>query len=129
MKQIIALILLILSIEAKANAEIITYICNFKEGGQMEGGKEYPAKKMQAVKITLDKDKKLIRDIKRQFDPYTEEKDIMNWTHNWDAWSDKYSLNLANGDLEMNGQNKTSAGWTKSYKYVCTKFEKKPKAS
>ena len=126
MKQIIALILLILSIEAKANAEIITYICNFKEGGQMEGGKEYPAKKMQAIKITLDRDKKLIRDIKRQFVPYTEEKDIMNWTHNWDAWSDKYSLNLANGQLEMNGQNKTSAGWTKSYKYVCTKLEKKP---
>ena len=125
MKQIIALILLILSIEAKANAEIITYICNFKEGGQMEGGKEYPAKKMQAVKITLDKDKKLIRDIKRQFDPYTEDKDTINWTHNWDAWSDKYSLNLANGHLEINGQNK-SQDWSKSYKYVCTKVEKKP---
>jgi hypothetical protein len=126
MKHIIVLILLILSIVTKANAEIVTYICNFKEGGQMEGGKEYPAKKMQAIKITLDRDKKLIRDIKRQFVPYTEEKDIMNWTHNWDAWSDKYSLNLANGQLEMNGENKSSAGWTKSYKYVCTKLEKKP---
>jgi hypothetical protein len=126
MKHIIVLILLILSIVTKANAEIVTYICNFKEGGQMEGGKEYPAKKMQAIKITLDRDKKLIRDIKRQFVPYTEEKDIMNWTHNWDAWSDKYSLNLANGLLEMNGENKSSAGWTKSYKYVCTKLEKKP---
>jgi len=126
MKHIIVLILLILSIVTKANAEIVTYICNFKEGGQMEGGKEYPAKKMQSIKITLDRDKKLIRDIKRQFVPYTEEKDIMNWTHNWDAWSDKYSLNLANGQLEMNGENKSSAGWTKSYKYVCTKLEKKP---
>ena len=128
MKTLILFISLII-FSNNANAQMITYLCNFKEGGQMEGGKEYPAKKMPVLKILLDKDKKVVKDIKRQFDPYTEEKDIMNWTHNWDAWSDKYSLNLANGDLEMNGQNKTSADWTKSYKYVCTKLEKKPKAS
>ena len=128
MKTLILFISLII-FSNNANAEVIQYLCNFKEGGQMEGDKEYAAKKMPVLKILLDKDKKVVKDIKRQFDPYTEEKDIMNWTHNWDAWSDKYSLNLANGHLEMNGQNKTSADWTKSYKYVCTKFEKKPKAS
>ena len=111
-----------------ANAQMVTYLCNFKEGGQMEGGKEYAAKKMPVLKIVLDKDKKVVKDIKRQFDPYTEEKDLMNWTHNWGDWSDKYSLNLANGHLEMNGQNKIP-GWTKSYRYVCTNLEKKPKAS
>ena len=129
MKYIIVFILFFSAITTRVNAQMVTYLCNFKEGGQMEGGKEYAAKKMPVLKILLDKDKKVVKDIKRQFDPYTEEKDIMNWTHNWDAWSDKYSLNLANGHLEMTGQNKTSAGWTKSYKYVCTKFEKKPKAS
>jgi len=108
-----------------ANAQMVTYLCNFKEGGQMEGGKEYAAKKMPVLKILLDKDKKVVKDIKRQFDPYTEEKDLMNWTHNWGDWSDKYSLNLANGQLEMNGANKVP-GWTKSYRYVCTKLEKKP---
>jgi hypothetical protein len=108
-----------------ANAQMVTYLCNFKEGGQMEGGKEYAAKKMPVLKIILDKDKKVVKDIKRQFDPYTEEKDLMNWTHNWGDWSDKYSLNLANGQLEMNGANKVP-GWTKSYRYVCTKLEKKP---
>ena len=125
MKTLIIIISLII-FSNNANAEVIQYLCNFKEGGQMEGGKEYAAKKMPVLKILLDKDKKVVKDIKRQFDPYTEEKDTMNWTHNWDAWSDKYSLNLANGQLEMNGQNKTSAGWTKSYRYVCTKLEKKP---
>ena len=125
MKTLIIIVSLII-FSNNANAEVIQYLCNFKEGGQMEGGKEYAAKKMPVLKILLDKDKKVVKDIKRQFDPYTEEKDTMNWTHNWDAWSDKYSLNLANGQLEMNGQNKTSAGWTKSYKYVCTKLEKKP---
>jgi hypothetical protein len=125
MKTLLIIISLII-FSNNANAEVIQYLCNFKEGGQMEGGKEYAAKKMPVLKILLDKDKKVVKDIKRQFDPYTEEKDTMNWTHNWDAWSDKYSLNLANGQLEMNGQNKTSAGWTKSYRYVCTKLEKKP---
>ena len=125
MKTLIIIVSLII-FSNNANAEVIQYLCNFKEGGQMEGGKEYAAKKMPVLKILLDKDKKVVKDIKRQFDPYTEEKDIMNWTHNWDAWSDKYSLNLANGQLEMNGENKSSAGWTKSYKYVCTKLEKKP---
>ena len=125
MKTLLIIISLII-FSNNANAQMVTYLCNFKEGGQMEGGKEYAAKKMPVLKILLDKDKKVVKDIKRQFDPYTEEKDFMNWTHNWDAWSDKYSLNLANGQLEMNGQNKTSAGWTKSYRYVCTKLEKKP---
>ena len=125
MKTLIIIISLII-FSNNANAQMVTYLCNFKEGGQMEGGKEYAAKKMPVLKIILDKDKKVVKDIKRQFDPYTEEKDIMNWTHNWDAWSDKYSLNLANGQLEMNGENKSSAGWTKSYRYVCTKLEKKP---
>ena len=129
MKHFIFIILLTSVVASKANAQMVTYLCNFKEGGQMEGGKEYAAKKMPVLKILLDKDKKLVKDIKRQFDPYTEEKDLMNWTHNWGDWSDKYSLNLANGQLEMTGQNKTSADWTKSYKYVCTKLEKKPKAS
>ena len=125
MKTLLIIISLII-FSNNANAQMVTYLCNFKEGGQMEGGKEYAAKKMPVLKILLDKDKKVVKDIKRQFDPYTEEKDFMNWTHNWDAWSDKYSLNLANGQLEMNGENKSSAGWTKSYRYVCTKLEKKP---
>jgi hypothetical protein len=124
MKTLLIIISLII-FSNKANAEVIQYLCNFKEGGQMEGGKEYAAKKMPVLKILLDKDKKVVKDIKRQFDPYTEEKDLMNWTHNWGDWSDKYSLNLANGQLEMKGTNKVP-GWTKSYRYVCTKLEKKP---
>ena len=44
---------------------MINFNCNFIEGGQSEGGKDYPAKKMQALKITLDKDKKLVKDNKR----------------------------------------------------------------
>jgi hypothetical protein len=127
MKTLLIIISLII-FSNNANAQMVTYLCNFKEGGQMEGGKEYAAKKMPVLKIVLDKDKKVVKDIKRQFDPYTEEKDLMNWTHNWGDWSDKYSLNLANGQLEMNGANKIP-GWTKSYRYVCTKLEKKPKAS
>lgn len=127
MKTLLIIISLII-FSNNANAQMVTYLCNFKEGGQMEGGKEYAAKKMPVLKIVLDKDKKVAKDIKRQFDPYTEEKDLMNWTHNWGDWSDKYSLNLANGQLEMNGANKIP-GWTKSYRYVCTKLEKKPKAS
>ena len=127
MKTLLIIISLII-FSNNANAQMVTYLCNFKEGGQMEGGKEYAAKKMPVLKILLDKDKKVVKDIKRQFDPYTEEKDLMNWTHNWGDWSDKYSLNLANGQLEMNGANKIP-GWTKSYRYVCTKLEKKPKAS
>ena len=127
MKTLIIIISLII-FSNNANAQMVTYLCNFKEGGQMEGGKEYAAKKMPVLKIVLDKDKKVVKDIKRQFDPYTEEKDLMNWTHNWGDWSDKYSLNLANGQLEMKGTNKVP-GWTKSYRYVCTKLEKKPKAS
>jgi hypothetical protein len=106
-------------------AEIINFNCNFKEGGQSEGGKDYPAKKMQALKITLDKDKKLVKDNKRQFDPYTEDKDTIHWTHNWTEWSDKYSLNLTNNHLEVSGSNKTP-GWTKNYRYTCAKVEKKP---
>jgi len=124
MKTLIIIISLII-FSNNANAQMVTYLCNFKEGGQMEGGKEYAAKKMPVLKILLDKDKKVVKDIKRQFDPYTEEKDLMNWTHNWGDWSDKYSLNLANGQLEMKGTNKVP-GWTKSYRYVCTKLEKKP---
>jgi hypothetical protein len=127
MKTLLIIISLII-FSNNANAQMVTYLCNFKEGGQMEGGKEYAAKKMPVLKIVLDKDKKVVKDIKRQFDPYTEEKDLMNWTHNWGDWSDKYSLNLANGQLEMKGTNKVP-GWTKSYRYVCTKLEKKPKAS
>jgi hypothetical protein len=89
-----------------SKAEMINFNCNFKDGGQTEGGKDYPAKKMQALKITLDKDKKLIKDNKRQFDPYIEEKDIIHWTHNWTEWSDKYSLNLISNQLEVSGANK-----------------------
>ena len=129
MKRLFIITFITLFFSNTVKAEMINFNCNFKDGGQTEGGKDYPAKKMQALKITLDKDKKVVKDIKRQFDPYTEEKDLMNWTHNWGDWSDKYSLNLANGQLEMTGQNKTSADWTKSYRYVCTKLEKKPKAS
>ena len=125
MKTLLIIISLII-FSNNANAQMVTYLCNFKEGGQMEGGKEYAAKKMPVLKILLDKDKKVVKDIKRQFDPYTEEKDLMNWTHNWGDWSDKYSLNLANGQLEMNGANKVP-GWTKSYRYTCAKFEKKSK--
>jgi len=106
-------------------AQMVNFNCNFIEGGQSEGGKDYPAKKMQALKITLDKDKKLIKDNKRQFDPYTEDKDTLHWTHNWTEWSDKYSLNLTNNHLEVKGANKTP-GWTKNYKYTCVKVEKKP---
>ncbi|MEK0436654.1 MAG: hypothetical protein RLZZ530_620 [Pseudomonadota bacterium] len=87
----ITLVLLTLAFVSKANAEIINFNCNFIEGGQTEGGKDYPAKKMQALKIILDKDKKLIKDNKRQFDSYTEDKDIIHWMHNWTEWSDKYS--------------------------------------
>ena len=104
---------------------MINFNCNFIEGGQSEGGKDYPAKKMQALKIILDKDKKLVKDNKRQFDPYTEDKDTIHWTHNWTEWSDKYSLNLTNNHLEVSGSNKTP-GWTKNYKYTCVKVEKKP---
>ena len=125
MKTLLIIISLII-FSNNANAQMVTYLCNFKEGGQMEGGKEYAAKKMPVLKILLDKDKKVVKDIKRQFDPYTEEKDLMNWTHNWGDWSDKYSLNLANGQLEMKGTNKVP-GWTKSYRYTCAKFEKKSK--
>jgi len=121
----ITLVLLTLAFVSKANAEIINFNCNFIEGGQTEGGKDYPAKKMQALKITLDKDKKLIKDNKRQFDPYTEDKDTLHWTHNWTEWSDKYSLNLTSNYLEVEGANKTP-GWTKNYKYTCVKVEKKP---
>ena len=121
---IIFLVVLTLVFANKANAEMINFNCNFKEGGQTEGGKDYPAKKMQALKITLDKDKKLIKDNKRQFDPYTEDKDTIHWMHNWTEWSDKYSLNLINNHLEVSGSNKTP-GWTKSYRYTCNKFEKK----
>jgi len=121
----ITLVILTLAFVSKANAEIINFNCNFIEGGQTEGGKDYPAKKMQALKITLDKDKKLIKDNKRQFDPYTEDKDTLHWTHNWTEWSDKYSLNLTSNYLEVEGANKTP-GWTKNYKYTCVKVEKKP---
>jgi len=125
MKLIIFFILFTLNFINHSNAEMIQYLCNFKEGSQMEGGKEYPLKKMPVLKIILDKDKKVIRDIKRQFDPYTEDKEVVNWKHNWDSWSDSYSLNFSNGNLELNGQNK-SQDWTKSYRYVCAKLEKKP---
>ena len=104
---------------------MINFNCNFIEGGQSEGGKDYPAKKMQALKITLDKDKKIIKDNKRQFDPYTEDKENIYWTHNWAEWSDKYSLNLATNHLEISGVNKTP-GWTKNYHYTCLKVDKKP---
>ena len=106
-------------------AEIINFNCSFKEGGQTEGGKDYPSKKMQALKITLDKDKKLAKDNKRQFDPYIEDKDMIYWTHNWAEWSDKYLLNVIRNDLEVSGVNKTP-GWTKNYHYSCAKVEKKP---
>jgi hypothetical protein len=121
----ITLVLLTLAFVSKANAEIINFNCNFIEGGQTEGGKDYPAKKMQALKIILDKDKKLVKDNKRQFDPYTEDKDTIHWMHNWTEWSDKYSLNLTSNQLEVDGANKTP-GWTKNYKYTCVKVEKKP---
>ena len=121
----ITLVILTLAFVSKANAEIINFNCNFIEGGQTEGGKDYPAKKMQALKIILDKDKKLIKDNKRQFDSYTEDKDTIHWMHNWTEWSDKYSLNLTSNQLEVDGANKTP-GWTKNYKYTCVKVEKKP---
>jgi hypothetical protein len=104
---------------------MINFNCNFKDGGQSEGGKDYPAKKMQALMITLDKDKKLAKDNKRQFDPYIEDKDMIYWTHNWAEWSDKYLLNVIRNDLEVSGVNKTP-GWTKNYHYSCAKVEKKP---
>ena len=106
-------------------AEMVNFNCNFIEGGQSEGGKDYPAKKMQALMITLDKDKKLIKDNKRQFETYSEGKDMIYWTHNWAEWSDKYSLNLATNHLEISGVNKTP-GWTKNYYYTCLKVDKKP---
>jgi hypothetical protein len=106
-------------------AQMVNFNCNFIEGGQTEGGKDYPAKKMQALKIILDKDKKLIKDNKRQFDSYTEDKDTIHWMHNWTEWSDKYSLNLTSNQLQVDGANKTP-GWTKNYKYTCVKVEKKP---
>ena len=106
-------------------AEMVNFNCNFKEGGQIEGDKNYPAKKMQALMITLDKDKKLIKDNKRQFETYSEGKDMIYWTHNWAEWSDKYSLNLTRNDLEVSGINK-APGWTKNYYYTCVKVDKKP---
>ena len=106
-------------------AQMVNFNCNFIEKGQTEGGKDYPAKKMQALKIILDKDKKLVKDNKRQFDTYTEDKDTIHWMHNWTEWSDKYSLNLTSNQLEVDGTNKTP-GWTKNYKYTCVKVEKKP---
>ena len=124
MKRFLIIVIITFIFENPLRAEMINFNCNFKEGGQSEGGKDYPAKKMQALKITLDKDKKIIKDNKRQFDPYTEDKDNIYWTHNWAEWSDKYSLNLTTNHLEVSGANKTP-GWTKNYHYFCTKIEKK----
>ena len=83
MKRLFIITFITLFFANSVKAEMINFNCNFKDGGQSEGGKDYPAKKMQALKITLDKDKKLIKDNKRQFDPYTEDKDTIHWTHNW----------------------------------------------
>ena len=125
MKRFLIIAIITFIFENPLRAEMINFNCNFKEGGQSEGGKDYPAKKMQALKITLDKDKKIIKDNKRQFDPYTEDKENIYWTHNWAEWSDKYSLNLATNHLEISGVNKTP-GWTKNYYYTCLKVDKKP---
>jgi hypothetical protein len=125
MRFLFTITFIILIFANTVKAQMINFNCNFIEGGQSEGGKDYPAKKMQALKIILDKDKKLVKDNKRQFDPYTEDKDTIHWTHNWTEWSDKYSLNLTNNHLEVSGSNKTP-GWTKNYRYNCVKVEKKP---
>ena len=125
MKRFLIIAIITFIFENPLRAEMINFNCNFIEGGQSEGGKDYPAKKMQALKITLDKDKKIIKDNKRQFDPYTEDKENIYWTHNWAEWSDKYSLNLATNHLEISGVNKTP-GWTKNYYYTCLKVDKKP---
>ena len=125
MKRFLIIAIITFIFENPLRAEMINFNCNFKEGGQIEGDKNYPAKKMQALKITLDKDKKIIKDNKRQFDPYTEDKENIYWTHNWAEWSDKYSLNLATNHLEISGVNKTP-GWTKNYYYTCLKVDKKP---
>ena len=125
MKRFLIIAIITFIFQNPLKAEMINFNCNFKQGGQIEGGKDYPAKKMQALKITLDKDKKLIKDNKRQFDPYTEDKENIYWTHNWAEWSDKYSLNLVTNHLEISGVNKTP-GWTKNYHYTCLKVDKKP---
>jgi len=116
--------ILIIGSTSKANAEITYMNCKFNEGWHQKGTKREDVKKMSDLTITMDKEKRRIKIIDRDFAPYDIYKDSIRWSHKWAGWNDDYVLNTINGDLQMSAFNKKEK-WETNFYYTCDKTQKK----
>jgi len=114
----------ILLLTSGARAEVTHMNCKFNEGWHKKGEYREDAKTRKDLTLSWDKEKRIIKDTDRNFEPYDIYKDSMRWSHKWTGWNDDYVLNTINGDLKMSGFNKKE-NWENSFYYTCDKIQKK----
>lgn len=123
-RQIISIVFGMLLLALGAKAEIVYINCKFNEGWHKKGVKYEEVKKMQDLTLSLDKEKRLIKVVERNFEPYNNFKDSFYWSHKWTGWYDKYVLNTINGNLTLTGYNREEK-WETNFYYTCDKTQKK----
>jgi hypothetical protein len=125
MKQIIIIIVSgMLLLASGARAEVTYMNCKFNEGWHQKGSKYEEVKKKSNLTLSWDKEKRIIKDTDRNFEPYYAFKDSFHWSHKWAGWYDKYVLNTINGNLTMTGYNREEK-WETNFYYTCDKTQKK----
>ena len=107
-----------------ARAEVTHMNCKFNEGWHKKGEYREDAKSRKDLTLSWDKEKRIIKDTDRNFEPYYAFKDSFHWSHKWAGWYDKYVLNTINGNLTMTGYNREEK-WETNFYYTCDKTQKK----
>ena len=107
-----------------ARAEVTHMNCKFNEGWHKKGGYREDAKSRKDLTLSWDKEKRIIKDTDRNFEPYNTFKDSFRWSHKWTGWYDNYTLNTINGNLTISGYNREEK-WETLFYYTCDKTQKK----
>ena len=114
----------VLFLVSVARAEVTHMNCKFNEGWQKKGEYREDAKSRKDLTLSLDKEKRIIKDTDRNFEPYNTFKDSFRWSHKWTGWYDNYTLNTINGNLTISGYNREEK-WETLFYYICDKTQKK----
>lgn len=107
-----------------ARAEVTHMNCKFNEGWHKKGEYREDAKSRKDLTLSWDKEKRIIKDSDRNFEPYNTFKDSFRWSHKWTGWYDNYTLNTINGNLTISGYNREEK-WETLFYYTCDKTQKK----
>ena len=107
-----------------ARAEVTHINCKFNEGWHKKGEYREDAKSRKDLTLSWDKEKRIIKDTDRNFEPYNTFKDSFRWSHKWTGWYDNYTLNTINGNLTISGYNREEK-WETLFYYTCDKTQKK----